>query len=140
MGFILLIFAFISGLISAYTLSTIDGMDDDSGGESFESVLKMFGKNQLDEQKDFLLNFVKLSVLLNMPYFVLSLFYFFGDPVPFLLAASLVIKMLVGFNLNARRINKAENLDNAINTNHKLNKISEFWSMAVYAIHIGFLI
>ena len=140
MGFILLIIAFISGLISAYTLSTIDGMDDDNGGESFESILKMFGKNQLDEQKDFLLNFVKLSVLLNMPYFVLSLFYFFGDPVPFLLATSLVVKMLIDFNLNSRRINKAENLNNAVNTNHKLSKISEFWSMIVYAIHIGFII
>lgn len=140
MGFILLIIAFISGLISAYTLSTIDGMDENTGGSAFESVLKMFGKNQLTEQKAFLLNFVKLSVLINLPYFILSLLYVYGEPVPFTLAGSLVLKMLVDFSLNSRRIKNAKNIKNAVNINQKLTKASEFWSMAVYAIHIGFIL
>lgn len=139
MRMLLLILAVISGLMSAYMLGNIDEVNEENK-DNFEDTLIFLGRRELQEQKDFLFNFVKFGILLNIPYIVLSVIYFYGQNVPFLLALTLIISLVLEYSLQWRRIYKAKKLEDAVAVNPTFGKLTEFWSMVVYAIHIAYLL
>lgn len=139
MRVLLLILAGISGLMNAYMLGNIDEVNQENKN-NFEDTLVFLGRRDLEEQKDFLFRFIKFGILLNVPYIVLSVIYFYGQSVPFVLALTLIIFLVLEYSLQWRRIHKAKKLEDAVAVNPTFGKLTEFWSMAVYAIHIAYLI
>ncbi|HIZ70520.1 MAG TPA: hypothetical protein H9808_01980 [Candidatus Atopostipes pullistercoris] len=139
MRVLLLILAGISGLMNAYMLGNIDEVNQENKN-NFEDTLVFLGRRGLEEQKDFLFRFIKFGILLNVPYIVLSVIYFYGQSVPFILALTLIIFLVLEYSLQWRRIHKAKKLEDAVAVNPTFGKLTEFWSMAVYAIHIAYLI
>lgn len=139
MRFILLFLAGISGLLNAYMLGQIDDVNKENKNE-FEDTLILLGKNQLQDQKDFLLNFVKFGVLINLPYIMLSMIYFYDQTVPFIMSLTLIFFLVLEYKVQLRRINKANAIEEAVDVNTTMGKLTEFWSMAVYAIHIAYLL
>ncbi|HLR92762.1 MAG TPA: hypothetical protein VK048_06860, partial [Atopostipes sp.] len=87
---ILLLLAFISGLFTAHMLGRMNELTEENQ-KDFEDTLVILGKFNLQDQKVMILNFMKFGVLINVPYILLALFYFYGQTVPFLLAVSLVV-------------------------------------------------
>ena len=139
MRFILLFLAGVSGLLNAYMLGRIDDVNKENKNE-FEDTLVLLGKYQLQDQKDFLLNFVKFGVLINLPYIALSVIYFYGQTVPFILALTLIFFLVLEYKVQLRRISRADEIEEAVEVNTTFGKFTEFWSMAVYAIHIAYLL
>lgn len=139
MRFILLILALISGLLNAYMLGHIEDVNEENK-DGFEDTLVLLGKIQLQDQKDFLLNFVKFGMLINLPYIALSVFYFYGQMIPFVLTITLVLFLALEYRGQIRQINNARKIDEAVAINTKIGRVTEFWSMTVYAIHIAYLL
>lgn len=108
--------------------------------DNFEDTLVFLGRRGLQEQKDFLFRFIRFGILLNVPYIVLSAIYFYGQRVPFILALTLILFLVLEYGLQWRRIRKAKKLEDAVAVNPTFGRFTEFWSMAVYAIHIAYLI
>lgn len=139
MRVILLILAIISGLFTAYMLGRMDDLDEENQKE-FEDTLVILGKFSLQDQKALVLNFLKFGVLINVPYIVLAVFYFYGQTVPFVLALSMMVMLFVEYRVQLSRVRKADEIEEAVAINTTFGKLSEFWSLVVYAIHIAYLI
>ena len=139
MRVLLLILAGISGLMNAYMLGNIEEVNEENK-DNFEDTLVFLGRKDLHEQKDFLFHFIKFGILLNIPYIVLSVIYFYGQRVPFILALTLILFLVLEYGLQWRRIRKAKKLEDAVTVNPTFGRFTEFWSMAVYALHIAYLI
>lgn len=132
----LLILASIAGLFNAFMLGRIDEMDEENNG--FEAILFLMGKTSLEEQKNYVYKFTGFSVLINLPYFLLSLLYFYGDLFPFLLSISLFLTLALEVGMQIKQIKQAQTISDAVEINTKLGKVLMFWYMLVYAIHIAY--
>lgn len=138
MRILLLIIAGIFGLLNAYILGAIDRVDDQNSMD-VEMALKLMGKKQLEEQKNYVYKMIRFSILINLPYLFLSLLYFFGNRIPFLLSIVLVLTHLLDIGLQIRKIKKANSIDEALESSKEMDKVLMFINMAIYAVHIAFL-
>lgn len=138
MRILLLIIAGTFGLLNAYILGAIDRVDDQNSMD-VEMALKLMGKKQLEEQKNYVYKMIRFSILINLPYLFLSLLYFFGNRIPFLLSIVLVLTHLLDIGLQIRKIKKANSIDEALESSKEMDKVLMFINMAIYAVHIAFL-
>lgn len=138
MRILLLIIAGIFGLLNAYILGAIDRVDDQNSMD-VEMALKLMGKKQLEGQKNYVYKMIRFSILINLPYLFLSLLYFFGNRIPFLLSIVLVLTHLLDIGLQIRKIKKANSIDKALESSKEMDKVLMFINMAIYAVHIAFL-
>lgn len=138
MRILLLIIAGIFGLLNAYILGAIDRVDDQNSMD-VEMALKLMGKKQLEEQKNYVYKMIRFSILINLPYLFLSLLYFFGNRIPFLLSIVLVLTHLLDIGLQIRKIKKANSIDEALESSKEMDKVLMFINVAIYAVHIAFL-
>ena len=79
-------------------------------------------------------------MFINLPYIALSVFYFYGQMIPFVLTITLVLFLALEYRGQIRQINNARKIDEAVAINTKIGRVTEFWSMTVYAIHIAYLL
>lgn len=135
----LLILASIAGLLNAYMLGVIDEVNEEEN-VGFEAMLFLMGKTKLEEQKSYVYKFVGFSVLINLPYFLLSLFYFYGELIPFLLSILLVLLLMIEIGFQIKQIKQAQTINEAVKVNTTLGKVLMFLNMIVYAIHIAYLL
>lgn len=135
----LFILASIAGLLNAYMLGVIDQVNDEEN-IGFEAMLVLMGKTQLEEQKSYVYKFVGFSVLIHLPYLLLSLFYFYGELIPFLLSILLVLSLMIEIGVQIKQIKQAQTIDEAVQVNTKFGKVLMFLNMAIYAIHIAYLL
>lgn len=138
MRILLLIIAGTFGLLNAYILGAIDRVDDQNSMD-VEMALKLMGKKQLEEQKNYVYKMIRFSILINLPYLFLSLLYFFGNRIPFLLSIVLVLTHLLDIGLQIRKIKKANSIDEALESSKEMDKVLMFINVAIYAVHIAFL-
>ena len=87
LGFIVLVLALVSGLICAFSLSILNRYDDDVVKEVIEA-LSIFGKKTWSDQREYLSYFVQLGIMIKIPYFILTIFYFYGETIPLVLTGS----------------------------------------------------
>src|SRR5690625_5193118 len=119
---ILLLLAFISGLFTAHMLGRMNELTEENQ-KDFEDTLVILGKFNLQDQKVMILNFMKFGVLINVPYILLALFYFYGQTVPFLLAVSLVVMLFVEYRVQFRRVKNADEIKEAVALNTTFGKL-----------------
>jgi len=134
---ILLAMAFIGGLASAYSLSSA-GDDDEEESTEFDQMLTVMGVGNLSGKKNALYKLLNISLVISLPYAVLSLIYFYGETVPFVLSIIFIIIQLVSYISLRRRIARTEAIQNLVLIG-TFDNIMQFFEMAVLAIHIGYL-
>src|SRR5699024_10020438 len=113
---LLLILAGISGLMNAYMLGNIEEANEENK-DNYEDTHVCLGRRGLQEQKASLFRFIRFGILLNVPYIVLSAIYFYGQRVPFILALTLILFLVLEYGIQWRRIRKAKKLEDAVAVN-----------------------
>jgi len=134
---ILLVMAFIGGLASAYSLSGA-GYTDEKERVEFDQMLNMMGINNLAGKKKALFKLLNISLVIAFPYALLSLIYFYGTTVPFVLSIVFIILQLVSYANLRKRIKKTDAITELVLLD-TFDKFLEFFEMAILAIHIGYL-
>jgi len=133
---VLLVMAFIGGLASAYSLS--QGDSDDEETAEFDQMLTVMGVGNLSGKKNALYKLLNVSLVISFPYAILSLIYFYGATVPFVLGIIFIIIQLLSYFSLRRRIAQTEDIKSLVLIG-TFDNMMQFFEMSILAIHIGYL-
>lgn len=134
----LLLQAIIIAWMSAQSLSMMKHMTEDEKAE-FEDMFKMMGKETLSEQKQFVLKVMSITNLMYIPYCIVSIFYFFGNPIPLLASFLLIAVVMFDYVGGMKRIRNAPTITEALGIN-QVSKVIGLMQLVLVAAQVGFLV
>lgn len=134
----LLLQAVIIAWMCAQSLSMMKHMSEDEKTE-FEDMFRLMGKETLSEQKQFALKVSRLTNVMYIPFCIVSIFYFFGNPIPLMASFLLAAVVMFDYYDEMRRIKTAETISEVLGIN-QVSKVIGLAQLFLVAAQVGFLI
>ena len=134
----LLLQAIIIAWMSALSLSMMKLMSEDEKTE-FEDIFKRMGKEKLSEQKQFARKVSSITSIMYIPYCIVSIIYFYGNPIPLLASFLLTAVVMFDYLDGIKRIKKAETITEALGIN-EISKVIGLAQLFLVAAQVGFLV